>query len=268
MEIVARFDPSASPSGTIPIPLSNGIGIMIVWNESNWMMDISFPNGDTDLAPAWTASIFALTGPAGQITWSQDTQLVSNSPPSSKVWVVMYGPGESIPGTYPLALVRQTTLGNVVPLNTAANAITNDGSIAGTQIIEATPQGDISSAVLMKNDGTLVLGNGTHKGSISSDNNLFHTDGSGNVLAANLALTGTLSFIHGSFTAISLFSGTGPQNNVNHGLGSMPNLVLLQYAGNFGGPPSDPLYWWGATNTVVNVHASVGFFWYGLAIRF
>jgi hypothetical protein len=114
MDIVTSFDPSAKTTDTFATNLSNGIGKIIIWNESNWILDITFADGSMDLAPAWTATIFELEGPAGKLTWKQDTQLTGNTPPISKVWVVAYRDNETIPGVFPLALVRQVNIGSTV----------------------------------------------------------------------------------------------------------------------------------------------------------
>lgn len=186
MQIIAEFDPSAAASGTFPVNyLSNGMGKIIVWNESNWTLDITFTNGNEDIAPAWTAQIFELTGPAGQITWAQDTQLTSLAPPISKVWVVAYRDNENIPGVFPVALVRQANIGNVInTVGGVANSVQNDGNAVGTSVVEATVLGDGASAVSLTNAGHLTLGTVTNNG-------LFHFVGSaGNV---DIASTGIMS---------------------------------------------------------------------------
>lgn len=157
MNIVATFDPSAAVTGTFVPNLSNGIGKIVVWNESNWALDVTFTDGTTDLAPAWTATIFNLLGPSGKITWTQDTQLTASTPPISKVWVVAYRNNEAIPGVFPLALVRQANLGNSVNLSTSTTSLVNDANALATQIIESTPTGAASSTISVLNDGTVVL---------------------------------------------------------------------------------------------------------------
>ena len=62
-----------------------------------------------------------------------------------------------MPGTYPAALVRQTNLGNAVPLSTSANSVQNDGNVSGTSIIEATQSGAPSSTVSIDNAGNVLL---------------------------------------------------------------------------------------------------------------
>jgi hypothetical protein len=261
MDIIAEFDPNAASSGTFSInTLSNGIGKLICWNESNWTLRFTFPNRDQDLVPAWTATIFELTGPQGKITWTQDTQLAANIPPISKVWVVAYRDDETIAGTFPLALVRQTNVGNAGTVMAATTSIQNDGNIAGTSLVEATVGADIPSAVTLDNVGNLQLGNATRKGTLkmpdgidiftSSDGDVLTTSGSDTFLKARagkvvlessngvhdlevsstgIKLVGALTFAVGSLSRIAV---AGPLTVdpvaafVNHNLGATPDYVF------------------------------------------
>jgi hypothetical protein len=222
MDIVAKFDPSAKTTDTFATNLSNGIGKIIIWNESNWTLDITFTDGSMDLAPAWTATIFELTGPAGKITWTQDTQLAANIPPISKVWVVAYRDSEPIPGVFPLALVRQTNIGNASTVMAATTSIQNDGNIAGTSLVESTVGADLSSAITWSNDAVLVNGNATRPGSVAFDNSKISSDGSGNLtMVKALLTTGSLSrmAVAGPYAVdpVAAF--------VNHDLGATPDFV-------------------------------------------
>jgi hypothetical protein len=75
-------------------------------------------------------------------------------------------------------------------------------------------------------------------------------------------------FVSGQISRISHFTGTGTgaAQTVSHGMGATPDIVLLSYAGNFGGPPTHPAYWFNATSTQVTIVADNGFFWHALAI--
>ncbi len=224
MQIIAKFDPNAATTGEFALSeLSNGIGTFILWNESNWTLDITMPNGDTDIAPAWTASIFEPKGPQGQVTWMQDSQLDQVNPPQSKVWVVAYQQSDNIAGTFPVALVRQTSVGNVVTTSggNVANLI-NDGNIASTQFIESTVSGDGGgSAVSVTVAGVVAIGTTANKGSItlkgplSTDGATFTTDGSGNLAATSYNKTGitttSVAANAGTYNAIDM---TPTTNNV------------------------------------------------------
>lgn len=87
--------------------------------------------------------------------------------------------------------------------------------------------------------------------------------------------TGTVTapkfaFSTGTIKRIARFSstGTGAAQTLNHGLGETPDIVLFNYAGNFGSPPTHPVYYWNENSTQVNVKADSGYFYYGLAIKF
>jgi hypothetical protein len=223
-QIVAEFDPASATSGTFSPNLSNGIGKIIIWNESNWTLDIKFTAGDIDLAPAWTATIFELEGPAGKLTWMQDTQLAANIPPISKVWVVAYRDNETIPGVFPVALVRQTNIGNAVTLMASATSVQNDGNVAGTSLLEATVAADISSAVTWSNDAILVNGNAAHPGTVSFDNATITSDGAGRLTLGHLFFSGagglSRTMKAGPFTVTTVLTA------FNHGLGATPDFVI------------------------------------------
>lgn len=132
-DLIARFDPSAKASGSFVVTsLSNGIGKLILWNESNWTLDLTFSDGTTDIASAWLASIYDLTGPVGSISWTQDKQVSSNAPPISQVWVVAYRNNETIPGVFPVALNRQSVVSGGVG-NPAFSATVGFGSTTGAR---------------------------------------------------------------------------------------------------------------------------------------
>jgi hypothetical protein len=220
MQIITKFDPSAEASGNFALSeLSNGIGTFILWNESNWTLDITMPNGDTDIAPAWTASIFAPTGPQGQVTWTQDAQLDQVMPPQSKVWVIAYQTSENIAGTFPLALVRQTSVGNVV--TTSGGNVTNlinDGNISNTQIIESTVVSDTGSAVSVTNNGIVAIGTTanpgsiTLKGPISTDNGTLVSNGSGTLTAVAVKTNTAKASDGSSWASVTAGSATRIQN--------------------------------------------------------
>src|SRR6266516_3031107 len=96
--------------------------------------------------------------------------------------IVVYGTDEQLPkGSWPATVPTQIVQAKVSTVTT----LVNDGSTAGTQIVESTPACDAGSAVSLLNTGVLVLCNATHPGSISSDNGAFATDGAGNITIAN-----------------------------------------------------------------------------------
>lgn len=69
-------------------------------------------------------------------------------------------------------------------------------------------------------------------------------------------------------------SGTGSAQVVTHNMKDQnnvsitPDTVIVQYAGNFGGPPANPAYYYGQNSTQVTVVAQNGFSWVAIALKF
>lgn len=111
------------------------------------------------------------------------------------------------------------------------------------------------TATIMNNIETFLLG---------IDDANISAPGSGQWNCLKIALT------TGTLKRIARFSstGTGATQTINHGLGEQPDIIILQYAGNFGTPPDHPAYYWGENSTQVSIRADNGYFYYGLAIKF
>jgi hypothetical protein len=200
MNIAAIFDPSTSTSDAFTVPQSSANGKMVVYNESNISLQFSFQSGATAYVPAWTALLFH--GPFGSVnvSWEHQTILTgAGNAPLSQVVVETYACNEPVPGTYPAPLVRQTNIGNSVPLSTSATSISNDGNSANTSVVEATVSGDSGSAVSITNNGVVAIGTTANKGSItlkgtlSTDNGSLTTDGTGILSAVAFEPTGAAS---------------------------------------------------------------------------
>jgi hypothetical protein len=131
-DLLPSFDPSAKTTDTFTPNLSNGIGKIVVTNESDWALTLKLPDGSNVLAPAWTAQIYHLNGPAGKVTWTQNMQLTLSGAPISQVFVEVYKDSEAVPGVYPLALVRQTSVGNTVTTTAAKFAHAGPLSVTPT----------------------------------------------------------------------------------------------------------------------------------------
>jgi len=116
-----------------------------------------------------------------------------------------------------------------------AQSIINDVNVAGTQIIEARPTGDSSSAVILTNAGIETLGDTSNHGKltvsgVSGNNTVLNADGVSAAvdLSASTLSTGLLKLLTGSLTRVShgttavVTTGTA----ITHGLGTTPDLVL------------------------------------------
>src|SRR5438105_4444506 len=113
MNIVTSFNPASPTSGTFNVVFPGNKGKMLVYNESNINLQLTFSNNYTTYVPAWTAMLYCLNGlPSPVVSWKQYSQLTSSGAPISQIIVETFEPNEPVPGTYPAALVRQTNIGN------------------------------------------------------------------------------------------------------------------------------------------------------------
>lgn len=252
MQIITPFDPSASVSGTIAVALVNRCAVIYLINESSIGIKLTFADGSTGVVPPWFARAFQLAVPNAPIEWSQLYTLGSTGAPVSIVQGEGYEPNEVEWAQLAQGpLNRQVNVGNTVTTTgggggvTTADFLQNDGNAFATQIIEATPLGDTTSAVSLTNDGTLILGNNIHHGMLSSDNAQFKTDGSGNVTAHNVVANGALTVAGNATIASSnlsipkivIFTGTSTANpvTVNHNFGGTPAWIGIVGSNSPGG---------------------------------
>jgi hypothetical protein len=245
MQIITPFDPSAAASGSINTGLVNRCAVIYLINESAIGIKLTFADGSTGVVPPWFARAFQLAVPNAPIEWSQLYTLGSTGAPVSIVQGEGYEPNEvewAQLSQGPLA--RQVNIGNTVNTTSSGSQtivtnIINDGSVTPTQFIEASITGLPASTVSISNNGTMVLGNSTFPGSISSDNAQFHTDGSGNVTCKNLTASGTMSvtgnlsigslnLTHLIFSTFTVPGTATSPATVSHGLGTTPRIILCQ----------------------------------------
>jgi hypothetical protein len=114
MNVVAVFNPAILTSDIFTVPSSAANGRMVIYNESNISLTLTWQNGDTAYVPAWMAMLYPTPGGNVNVTWAQHTILNSSNPPLSEVIVEIYAQGEFVPGTFPLTLSRQSNVGNSV----------------------------------------------------------------------------------------------------------------------------------------------------------
>lgn len=157
--------PYTVTSGT-PFPIAVGVSdnaaSVLITNGSQLGLALDFGNQQTAQVEPYTVEQFDLTaipGFIGVITCTPVNLLTLQQPPSAYAYARVYARGETIPGTYPLALPRNIGIGNsTVP--TTVNTVQNDGNPAPTQVVEATPQGAITSQLVWRNDGSGLFGGG------------------------------------------------------------------------------------------------------------
>lgn len=237
-QLIAKFDPSAKTTDTFGLRgLSNGIGTLLLFNDSAWNLDLTFPDGSTDIAPAWLASIYLVTGPAGNVTWTQDVQSNTTVPDLSRVWAVVYRPNEKVPGVFPAALTRQTKSGGGSTAVSNASQLISSGLASGAvTIIKSTLQGQTILSVQMTNDGTFTIIDVLHSAAQLFQVITGQTAGLPSVIAGDaanpLAAPGGIQLIAGSFSYVAVQSGTinGNTSTYTHNLGWVPDIVLVSDA--------------------------------------
>lgn len=133
----------------------------VLFNESGLNMQVSTALGTRTL-PAWTGDKFKLRGPGQTPSLSVTGAALLNqgNAPASSVTGDLYGETEEEPqGQFPIALSRQVSVGNQVS-TTGTNSVINDGQVAPTEVVEATPQGASASELKWNNDGSGIFGGG------------------------------------------------------------------------------------------------------------
>lgn len=283
---------------------------IVIYNESPFFLQITLVGSGVYGVAAYTADCFQVNnGFSGTISVTPIEYITTNAgtPPASVMFVQAYGATETLTrlmrntvGTgYPISLNRLQNIGNNLPVGTTANAIVNDGNVAGTSIVEATVQGDSASAVSLTNDGVFKLGTAAHHGSISFDNGDITTDGAGNVSFNNGV--GTLTWLSstgnflgsisesnstgaltlnssGSAFRFAAFGGItsrfaafnfGQASGINgvvvtHGLGGTPSAVLILPIIAQPGSATVGVGNVGATTFTATCGAGTGFYWFAI----
>src|SRR5579859_6065667 len=303
--------PSFNPGDSVLYPLKNGVinvgaadagSKALFYNESPYNLNLDFYNGSQKILHAWEARYFILDGDTKQIGWSIGSQLAVVGTPISLVMGELYSPSEQLEGTYPLALIRQTNVGNQGTVTaTAATSIQNDSNAAGTSVLEATVTGQITSNVSITNDAiarlALVIGGievpyfqSAITGSILSLGAAGYTTenlgklivdqkiqsnsdednyGSNGIFFHNAGAGIKFSASGGSLSGLSVF---GPINLTTtstfftHGLNVVPSIVLCVFSGNGSAVRSYTVDFGAMTTSQVRITGSGSFSAYGIAI--
>jgi hypothetical protein len=188
-----------------------GIAGVIMGNESGYTVTVAFDGtGQSRSLYPGTVDYFPIPNQRfnGNIFVTPVANLSNvSSWPGSYIQVDVVGVNEQVSGIYPLALVRNTNVGNAVnTVGGGAQYVQNDGNAAGLSIVESTVSGDSASSVEILNTGVMTLGQGTvRQGSLSVND----TSGAANA------------------TVISGGQGTFPK-------GIIANLITAQSANDIG----------------------------------
>jgi hypothetical protein len=164
MQIITPFDPSAATQGYIQTGLVNRCAILYLINESQIGLKLMFGDGSTAILPPWYARAYYLNVPNAPVKWEQiaSYNTGAGTAPFSLVTGEGYEPNEAegiVFSQGPLA--RQLNIGNSLNVSTSTTQVINDGSAANTQVVEATQTGASSSNVVIENDGTVIIREGT-----------------------------------------------------------------------------------------------------------
>lgn len=221
-----------------------------------------------------------------------------SSVPASQITVIGYPTGYNPTGT--TSLNRWNNIGN--PVSTVggiATSVQNDGNPPGTSVLESTPLGSPNTMASISADGTGFMANPWHfTNSVTVDGQI--TANQINAEAGNdfgvtvpagqkivnsvigtgpvwdikstgpVLLAGSLSFLVGSISRVSMFSGTATTvvTAFNHNLGVAPDMILLTLTGtntSLSMVKYDPA---SLTSTQVNVISDSSRSFVGLAIKF
>ncbi len=155
MKLVAEFDPATEQSDTFLVPQSAACGWMVVWNESNISLDLSFPDGSTGYAPAWYRRKFPTRVGSVKVVWAEHATLSSLAPPISEIIVESYSQNEYVPDDGPL--VRQTNVGNPGGLPTNVTALSNTGNAPGSNWLNVKPSDATANTFTADNSGNLTV---------------------------------------------------------------------------------------------------------------
>jgi hypothetical protein len=151
---------------------SDGVKAILIGNESGLTVTITMESGGVQktLYPSTVDWFDVRRGFTGNIRITPTVILnnVATFPASSLIFdaIGLNDPEDS--SQYPVTLNRSMTVGGMVStVGGTSSAIANDNNAAGTSIIEATVTADGASAVSLTNDAVFVLGDATHKGSLT-----------------------------------------------------------------------------------------------------
>jgi hypothetical protein len=163
--LLGDFDPTVS--GSIPVIQCEVHGHILAWNESNQLLRLQIGTFTNVYLPPWQSRLLEISGTITTIAWMNLGQIQAGTAPLQTLFFEYYGPEEKIVEQHPASLVRQTNLGNSVPVSTSTTQLINDGNIPSTTLIEATPsdavsstwQADVSGNLQIKSDNAGTLTN-------------------------------------------------------------------------------------------------------------
>jgi hypothetical protein len=149
-------------SGTIQTGLVNRCAVLFLINESPMGLVLTFADGSQAVLPPFWARAYKMPVPGGPVDWTQQYNLPIASSPLFTVQGEGYEPNEvDMSQLAQGPLNRQSNIGNSIPVSTTVSQVVNDGNPANTVVVEATQSGASGSNVVIENDGSLTIKDGT-----------------------------------------------------------------------------------------------------------
>jgi hypothetical protein len=123
---------------------------------------LTFADGSQAVLPPFWARAYKMPVPGGPVDWQQQYNLPIASSPLFTVQGEGYEPNEvDMSQLAQGPLNRQSNIGNSIPVSTTVSQVVNDNNPANTQVVEATQSGAVGSNVVIENDGSLSIKDGT-----------------------------------------------------------------------------------------------------------
>lgn len=159
--------PNIHPNDTSLYPNANGtfnVGAadagakILLYNQTPLNLQLDFFNGATDTLHAWEANFWVLDGDTKEIGWSIDIDSLNVAqPPIETIFLTLYGAHEKIPGTYPVALINQISIGNPGGTPSNVTSLQNTGNPAGTNVVSVGSTGASGNTWTVSNDGLVTM---------------------------------------------------------------------------------------------------------------
>lgn len=157
MRLIPPFDPSqATTHPYVDIGAANVNCKMLLYNESPYNIDLNFDNGNTSTLHAWEARYWTLDADTRQVGWKINTALAVTGPPISLVMGELYNEYEKVEGSYPMALIRQASVGGTVTTSAGAT-LSNSGNSSGSNVVSVSSTAAPGNTWTLTNDGLFHL---------------------------------------------------------------------------------------------------------------
>ena len=190
--------------GTFDIGAANEGSKILMYNETPLNLQLDFLNGSTDTLHAWEANFWPLDGDTKQVQWQIDADSLNvSTPPINAVFLTLYGSNEPIHGQYPMALVRQASVGNAGGIATSSvQTLSNENNPPTPILIIDIGNTSHTQLITIYNDGSF-----SYSVNISGTNHTLMQGSIANLL--QLGMLGDLTQILGNLKVAGTFESVG-----------------------------------------------------------